>query len=72
MVMESTGSVLPDNFVTLVGDETKLTRAQTSSGTGSYDFVNLPLAPTPSHSPMTVSRRSGCRQSWCRPIAPQP
>jgi Carboxypeptidase regulatory-like domain len=42
-VMESTGSVLPGTVVTLVGDETKLTRSQTSSTTGSYDFVNLPI-----------------------------
>src|SRR6266849_7960766 len=42
-VMESTGSVLPGTAVTIVGDETKLTRTQTSSGNGSYDFVNLPI-----------------------------
>src|SRR5713226_8117427 len=42
-VMESTGSVLPGTVVTIVGDETKLTRTQTSSGNGSYDFVNLPI-----------------------------
>jgi carboxypeptidase family protein len=42
-VMESTGSVLPGTLVTIVGDETQLTRAQTSSATGSYDFLNLPI-----------------------------
>ena len=42
-VMESTGSVLPGTLVTLVGDETTLTRTRTSSATGSYDFVNLPI-----------------------------
>src|SRR5580700_3542637 len=42
-VMESTGSVLPGTLVTVVGDETTLTRTQTSSTTGSYDFVNLPI-----------------------------
>src|SRR5258708_6553516 len=42
-VMESTGSVLPGAVVTIVGDETKLTRTQTSNGNGSYDFVNLPI-----------------------------
>jgi hypothetical protein len=42
-VMESTGSVLPGTLVTVVGDETTLTRTQTSSATGSYDFVNLPI-----------------------------
>jgi hypothetical protein len=42
-VMESTGSVLPGTVVTIVGDETTLTRTQTSNGNGSYDFVNLPI-----------------------------
>jgi hypothetical protein len=42
-IMESTGSVLPGTVVNIVGDETKLTRTQTSSTTGSYDFVNLPI-----------------------------
>ena len=42
-VTESTGSVLPGTVVTIVGDETKLTRSQTSNVNGSYDFVNLPI-----------------------------
>src|SRR5580704_12396860 len=42
-VMESTGSVLPGTVITIVGDETKLTRTQTSNGNGGYDFVNLPI-----------------------------
>jgi len=42
-VMETTGSVVPGTVVTLVGDETTLTRTQTSNGNGSYDFVNLPI-----------------------------
>ncbi len=42
-VMESTGSVLPGTVVTIVGDETTLTRSQTSNTNGSYDFVNLPI-----------------------------
>ncbi len=42
-VMESTGSVLPGTVVTIVGDETRLTRSQTSNENGSYDFVNLPI-----------------------------
>ena len=42
-IMESTGSVLPGTVVNIVGDETKLTRTQTSSANGSYDFVNLPI-----------------------------
>jgi Carboxypeptidase regulatory-like domain/TonB dependent receptor len=42
-VTESTGSVLPQAVVTVVGDGTTLTRTQTSNGNGSYDFVNLPI-----------------------------
>jgi hypothetical protein len=42
-VMETTGSVVPGTVVTLVSDDTTLTRTQTSSGNGSYDFVNLPI-----------------------------
>ena len=42
-IMESTGSVLPGTVVNIVGDETKLTRTQTSSANGGYDFVNLPI-----------------------------
>jgi Carboxypeptidase regulatory-like domain/TonB dependent receptor len=42
-VMETTGSVVPGAVVTLVSDDTTLTRTQTSNGNGSYDFVNLPI-----------------------------
>jgi hypothetical protein len=42
-VADKTGSVLPDTTVTLVGDQTKLTRIQKSNANGSYDFVNLPI-----------------------------
>jgi len=42
-VMETTGSVVPGTVVTVVSAETTLTRTQTSSGNGSYDFVNLPI-----------------------------
>jgi Carboxypeptidase regulatory-like domain len=42
-VTDKTGSVLPDATVTLVGDQTALTRTQKSSANGSYDFVNLPI-----------------------------
>ena len=48
-IMESTGSVLPGTVVNIVGDETKLTRTQTSSTTGSYDFVNLPIGSLHAH-----------------------
>src|SRR5713101_6763047 len=42
-VMETTGSVVPGTVVTLVSAETTLTRTQTSSSNGSYDFVNLTI-----------------------------
>ena len=42
-VTDKTGSVLPDTVVTIVGDQTKLTRTLTANANGSYDFVNLPI-----------------------------
>jgi hypothetical protein len=42
-VTDKTGSVLPDTNVTIVGDETQLTRTQKTNANGSYDFVNLPI-----------------------------
>jgi hypothetical protein len=42
-VTDSSGAVISGATVTLVGDQTKLSRTQTTSTTGSYAFVNLPL-----------------------------
>ena len=42
-VADKTGSVLPDTVVTIVGDQTKLTRTQKTNTNGNYDFVNLPI-----------------------------
>jgi hypothetical protein len=42
-VSDKSGSVLPDTTVTIVGDQTKLTRSLKTNGNGSYDFVNLPI-----------------------------
>jgi hypothetical protein len=42
-VTDTTGSVLPDTFVTILSDQTKLTRTQKANANGSYDFVNLPI-----------------------------
>src|SRR5208283_4010565 len=42
-VTDKTGSVLPDTVVTIVGDQTSLTRTQKTNANGSYDFVNLPI-----------------------------
>src|SRR5271169_4362390 len=44
-VTDASGGALTDSQVTLVNDATKLTRTQTTSATGSYDFVNLPIGP---------------------------
>jgi hypothetical protein len=42
-VADKTGGVLPDTVVTIVGDQTKLTRTQKTNANGIYDFVNLPI-----------------------------
>jgi hypothetical protein len=42
-VSDKSGSVLPDTTITIVGDQTKLTRTQKTNGNGAYDFVNLPI-----------------------------
>lgn len=42
-VTDKTGSILPETVVTIVGDQTTLTRTQKTNVNGSYDFVNLPI-----------------------------
>jgi hypothetical protein len=42
-VTDTSGAVLPDTSVTLVGDQTTLTRTQKTNTSGSYEFVNLPI-----------------------------
>src|ERR1700722_12563937 len=42
-VTDKTGGVLPETVVTVVGDQTKLTRTQKTNSNGTYDFVNLPI-----------------------------
>src|ERR1700722_8498985 len=42
-VSDKSGSVLPETTITIVGDQTKLTRTQKTNGNGAYDFVNLPI-----------------------------
>src|SRR5271166_6220727 len=42
-VADKTGGVLPETLVTIVGDQTKLTRTQKTNANGIYDFVNLPI-----------------------------
>ncbi len=42
-VTDPTGAAVPDTSVSLVGDQTGLTRTQTTDATGVYLFVNLPI-----------------------------
>ena len=42
-VSDTSGAVISGATVNLTGNETKLSRTQTTSTTGSYSFVNLPL-----------------------------
>jgi Carboxypeptidase regulatory-like domain len=42
-VTDPSGGAIADTVVTLVGDSTQLTRTQTTSSTGSYEFVSLPI-----------------------------
>ncbi len=42
-VTDTSGAVVSGATVTLLGDETKLSRTQSTSSTGSYSFVNLPI-----------------------------
>src|ERR1700680_4815900 len=42
-VSDSSGGVIPGTTVTVVGDQTKLTRTQTTNDSGLYSFVNLPI-----------------------------
>jgi len=42
-VTDRTGGVLPETTVTIVGDQTSLTRSQKTNTNGGYDIVNLPI-----------------------------
>src|ERR1700731_742869 len=42
-VTDASGALVADATVTLVGDQTKLTRSQNTNSSGSYLFVNLPI-----------------------------
>ncbi|MGD1023100.1 MAG: TonB-dependent receptor [Candidatus Sulfotelmatobacter sp.] len=42
-VTDKTGGVLPETVVTIIADDTKLTRTQKTNANGTYDFVNLPI-----------------------------
>jgi len=43
VVTDSQGGILPGTVVTVVGDQTGLTRTQTAGSNGFYDFNNLPI-----------------------------
>jgi Carboxypeptidase regulatory-like domain len=42
-VTDPTGAAVPDTSVSIVGDQTGMTRTQTSDASGVYLFVNLPI-----------------------------
>jgi len=42
-VSDKSGGVLPETEITIVGDQTKLTRSQKTNANGIYEFVNLPI-----------------------------
>ena len=42
-VTDASGAVVPAATVTIVGDQTKLTRSLQTTEAGRYDFVNLPI-----------------------------
>jgi hypothetical protein len=42
-VTDPSGSVIPNATVTLVDEQTSLTRTTTTNGAGTYSFVNLPI-----------------------------
>ena len=42
-VTDTSGGVLADTSVTLIGDQTTLTRTQKTNSSGSFEFVNLPI-----------------------------
>ena len=43
VISDTTGGVIPNAQITIVGEQTSLTRTATANGTGSYTFVNLPI-----------------------------
>jgi hypothetical protein len=42
-ISDTSGSVLPDTTITIVGDQTSLTRTLKTNSSGAYNFVNLPI-----------------------------
>ena len=45
VVTDASGAVVVNAMVTAVGDQTKLTRTQSTNANGIYMFVNLPIGP---------------------------
>jgi len=44
-VTDQSGGLVPDTVVTVVGDETRLTRSKKSNAEGEYEIPNLPIGP---------------------------
>jgi hypothetical protein len=43
VVTDASGGILPGTVVTIVADQTRLTRKQTAAANGFYEFANLPI-----------------------------
>ncbi len=43
VVEDSSGGIVPNATVSLLGDQTQLARTQTTSDSGTYNFVDLPI-----------------------------
>ena len=79
-VTDQSGAVVPDTVVTVVGDETRLTRSKKSNAEGDYEIVDLPIGTytltfthngfltdtIPSHSGAGQSHRHGERVAESR------
>src|SRR5260370_18902182 len=58
-VTDSSGGAVAGATVSLVSDETKLTRTQTTNSSGAYSFVNLPIG----HYTLTFTHQSSQAQN---------
>ncbi len=70
-VTDASGGVIPNATVTVVDEQTSLTRTVKTNGAGVYSFVNLPIDSytSPTRPTDTVCRRrstSLCRQTALR------
>ena len=69
-VTDASGGVIPNATVTVVDEQTSLTRTTTTNGAGTYSFVNLPIGTYTLTYTATATKCRRRRTSRCRPIAP--